>query len=68
MSARACPQALYTSASRTLEGPGFGVYAHSADWPAEVGRTRKALGALVGSRPEDGEAYGVLSRGDGREV
>ena len=66
MSGRACPQALYTSASRTLEGPGFGVYAHSADWPAEVGRTRKALGALVGFRPTDGEAYGVLSRGTGR--
>jgi GTPase-associated protein 1 len=66
VSGRACPQALYTSASRTLEGPGFGVYAHSADWPAEVGRTRKALGALVGSRPEDGEAYGVFSRGAGR--
>ncbi len=66
MSGRACPQALYTSASRTLEGPGFGVYAHSADWPAEVGRTRKALGALVGFRPADGEAYGVLSRGTGR--
>jgi hypothetical protein len=66
VSGRACPQALYTSASRTLEGPGFGVYAHSADWPAEVGRTRKALGALVGFRPTDGEAYGVLSRGGGR--
>ncbi len=66
MSGRACPQAVYTSASRTLEGPGFGVYAHSADWPAEVGRTRKALGALVGFRPADGEAYGVLSRGTGR--
>lgn len=66
MSGRACPQALYTSASRTLEGPGFGVYAHSPDWPAEVGRTRKALGALVGFRPSDGEAYGVLSRGTGR--
>jgi hypothetical protein len=66
VSGRACPQALYTSASRTLEGPGFGVYAHSADWPADVGRTRKALGALVGFRPEDGEAYGVLSRGAGR--
>ena len=66
MSGRACPQALYTSASRTLEGPGFGVYAHSADWPAEVGRTRKALGALVAFRPTDGEAYGVLSRGAGR--
>ena len=66
MSGRACPQALYTSAPRTLEGPGFGVYAHSADWPVEVGRTRKALGALVGFRPTDGEAYGVLSRGAGR--
>lgn len=66
MSGRTCPQALYTSASRTLEGPGFGVYAHSADWPAEVGRTRKALGALVGFGPTDGEAYGVLSRGAGR--
>ncbi|SNS80072.1 hypothetical protein SAMN06893096_10878 [Geodermatophilus pulveris] len=66
MSSRACPQALYTSASRTLEGPGFGVYAHSADWPAEVGRTRTALGALVGSAPADGEAYGVLSRAGGR--
>ena len=66
MSGMACPQALYTSASRTLEGPGFGVYAHSADWPAEVGRTRKALGALVGFRPADGEAYGVLTRGTGR--
>ncbi|WNV74098.1 hypothetical protein [Geodermatophilus sp. DSM 44513] len=66
MSGRACPQALYTSASRTLEGPGFGVYAHSADWPAEVGRTRTALGALVGSAPVDGEAYGVHSRAGGR--
>ncbi|WP_147263053.1 hypothetical protein [Geodermatophilus sp. TF02-6] len=66
MSGRACPQALYTSAARTLEGPGFGVLARSADWPAEVGRSRAALGALVGFRPEDGEAYGFLHRGDGR--
>ncbi|MFW3171333.1 hypothetical protein [Geodermatophilus sp. CPCC 206100] len=66
MSGRACPQAVYTSAPRTLEGPGFGVFAVSADWPAAVGRTRKALGALVGFRPDDGEAYGVLSRDGGR--
>ncbi|NEK57005.1 hypothetical protein GCU56_03850 [Geodermatophilus sabuli] len=66
MSGRTFPQALYTSASRTLEGPGFGVFALSADWPAEVGRTRKALGALVGFRPDAGEAYGLLQRGAGR--
>ncbi len=66
MSGRAHPQAVYTSAPRTLEGPGFGVFAHSPDWPAGVGRTRKALGALVGFRPDAGEAYGLLQRGAGR--
>ncbi|MGK5112049.1 hypothetical protein [Geodermatophilus sp. CPCC 205506] len=66
MSGRACPQAVYTSAPRTLEGPGFGVFAMSADWPAEVGRTRKALGALVGFRPDDGEAFGIVHRDGGR--
>ncbi|MGY1823314.1 GAP1-N2 domain-containing protein [Geodermatophilus sp. SYSU D00079] len=66
MSARAYPQAVYTSAPRTLEGPGFGVFAHSPDWPAEVGRTRKALGALVGFTPDAGEAFGLVHRGAGR--
>jgi hypothetical protein len=65
VSGRACPQAVYTSASRTLEGPGFGVFALSPGWPAEVGRTRKALGALVGFRPEQAEAFGLLHRGTG---
>ncbi|MBB3086699.1 hypothetical protein [Geodermatophilus sabuli] len=66
MSGRAYPQAVYTSAPRTLEGPGFGVFAHSPDWPAEVGRTRKALGALVGFTPDAGEAFGLVQRGAGR--
>ncbi|MGY1639244.1 hypothetical protein ACI78V_21575 [Geodermatophilus sp. SYSU D00742] len=66
MSGRAYAQAVYTSAPRTLEGPGFGVFAHSADWPAEVGRTRKVLGALVGFTPDAGEAFGLVHRGAGR--
>ncbi|MGY1640899.1 hypothetical protein ACI782_07150 [Geodermatophilus sp. SYSU D00703] len=66
MSGRTCAQAVYTSAPRTLEGPGFGVFAHSADWPAEVGRTRKALGALVGFRPDAGETFGLVHRAGGR--
>ncbi|MGY1703482.1 hypothetical protein ACI79C_02820 [Geodermatophilus sp. SYSU D00697] len=66
MSVRACAQAIYTSAPRTLEGPGFGVFAHSADWPAEVGRTRKALGALVGFTPDATETFGLVHRPGGR--
>ncbi|SFL38747.1 hypothetical protein [Geodermatophilus ruber] len=66
MSGRACPQAVYTSARRTLEGPGFGVFALSPDWPAELGRTRTALGALVGFAAEAGEAFGVVQRDAGR--
>ncbi|MGY1621101.1 hypothetical protein ACI789_02745 [Geodermatophilus sp. SYSU D00965] len=66
MSGRACAQAVYTSAPRTLEGPGFGVFAHSADWPAEVGRTRKALGALVGFTPDAVETFGLVHRPGGR--
>jgi hypothetical protein len=66
MSGRAYAQAVYTSAPRTLEGPGFGVFAHSPDWPAGVGRTRKALGALVGFTPDAGEAFGLVHRGAGR--
>ena len=60
-----CPQLVYTSASRTLEGPGFGVFAMSRDWPRSLGTSRSTLGALIG-QPADGEAYGVLTRAGGR--
>jgi len=61
----ACPQLVYTSASRTLEGPGFGVFAMSRDWPRFLGTSRSSLGALIG-QPVDGDAFGVLSRAGGR--
>ena len=61
----ACPQLVYTSASRTLEGPGFGVFAMSRDWPRSLGTSRSTLGPLIG-QPPDGEAYGVLSLAGGR--
>ncbi|RFU21103.1 hypothetical protein D0Z06_11880 [Geodermatophilus marinus] len=61
-----CPQAVYTSARRTLEGPGFGVFAVSAGWPAALGRTRTALGGLVAGSPGGGEAFGVVHRDGGR--
>jgi hypothetical protein len=60
-----CPQLVYTSASRTLEGPGFGVFAMSRDWPASLGTSRSTLGALI-APPAGREAYGVLSRAGGR--
>ena len=61
----ACPQLVYTSASRTLEGPGFGVFAMSRNWPRSLGTSRSTLGSLIG-QPPDGEAYGVLSLAGGR--
>ena len=61
----ACPQLVYTSASRTLEGPGFGVFAMSRDWPPSLGTSRSTLGSLIG-QPPDGDAYGVLSLAGGR--
>ncbi|MGY1619024.1 hypothetical protein ACI797_19965 [Geodermatophilus sp. SYSU D00691] len=61
----ACPQLVYTSASRTLEGPGFGVFAMSRDWPAALGTSRSSLGALI-RPPGDGEAFGLLSASGGR--
>jgi hypothetical protein len=60
-----CPQLVYTSASRTLEGPGFGVFAMSRDWPRSLGTSRSTLGALIG-QPADGSAYGVLTLAAGR--
>ena len=61
----ACPQLVYTSAGRTLEGPGFGVLAMSRDWPRSLGTSRSTLGPLIG-QPADGEAYGLLSCAGGR--
>ncbi|WP_448627763.1 hypothetical protein [Geodermatophilus sp. URMC 64] len=61
----ACPQLVYTSASRTLEGPGFGVFAMSRDWPKALGTSRSSLGSLIG-QPTDGDAFGVLSCSGGR--
>jgi hypothetical protein len=61
----ACPQLVYTSASRTLEGPGFGVFAMSRDWPKALGTSRSTLGSLIG-QPPGGEAFGVLSLAGGR--
>jgi hypothetical protein len=60
-----CPQLVYTSASRTLEGPGFGVFAMSRDWPAALGTSRSTLGPLIG-QPSDRPAFGVLSSHGGR--
>jgi hypothetical protein len=60
-----CPQLVYTSASRTLEGPGFGVFAMSRDWPRSLGTSRSTLGALI-RPPAEGAAYGLLSCADGR--
>jgi hypothetical protein len=59
-----CPQLVYTSASRTLEGPGFGVVRMSPDWPAEVGDSRSTLGPLIGS--DAGESFGLLHTAGGR--
>ncbi|MEU2349884.1 hypothetical protein [Modestobacter sp. NPDC049651] len=59
-----CAQLVYTSASRTLEGPGFGVVQLSADWPAEVGDSRSTLGALIGA--DAGESFGLLHAAGGR--
>jgi hypothetical protein len=61
----ACPQLIYTSASRTLEGPGFGVFALSPTWPRSLGTSRSSLGSLVG-QPTDGDALGLLHRAGGR--
>jgi hypothetical protein len=60
-----CPQLVYTSASRTLEGPGFGVFALSRDWPRAIGTSRSSLGSLVG-QPTAGDAVGLLHCADGR--
>jgi hypothetical protein len=60
-----CPQLVYTSASRTLEGPGFGVFAMSRDWPRSLGTSRSTLGALIG-QPSDVSAHGVLTLAAGR--
>lgn len=60
-----CPQLVYTSASRTLEGPGFGVFAMSRDWPSALGTSRSTLGPFIG-QPSDGAAYGVLATHGGR--
>ncbi|MGY1601623.1 hypothetical protein [Geodermatophilus sp. SYSU D00815] len=60
-----CPQLVYTSASRTLEGPGFGVFAMSRDWPAGLGTSRSSLGSLI-RPPGDGAAFGLLSSAGGR--
>ncbi|GAA4736963.1 hypothetical protein GCM10023328_16860 [Modestobacter marinus] len=59
-----CPQLVYTSASRTLEGPGFGVVQLSPDWPAEVGDSRATLGPLIGLGA--GESFGLLHAAGGR--
>jgi GTPase-associated protein 1, N-terminal domain type 2 len=61
----ACPQLVYTSAGRTLEGPGFGVVAVSRGWPRSVGDNRSTLGALI-SAAAGADAVGLLHRGDGR--
>jgi hypothetical protein len=61
----ACPQLVYTSASRTLEGPGFGVFALSRNWPRSLGTSRSSLGSLVG-QPTDGDALGLLHCAGGR--
>jgi hypothetical protein len=60
-----CPQLIYTSASRTLEGPGFGVFAMSRNWPRSLGTSRSSLGSLVG-QPADGDAVGLLHCAAGR--
>jgi hypothetical protein len=60
-----CPQLVYTSASRTLEGPGFGVFSLSRDWPRSLGTSRSSLGSLVG-QPMDGDALGLLHCPGGR--
>ncbi|MCZ2849148.1 hypothetical protein [Modestobacter sp. VKM Ac-2978] len=59
-----CPQLVYTSASRTLEGPGFGVVQLSPDWPVEVGDSRATLGPLIGLGA--GESCGLLHTAGGR--
>lgn len=59
-----CPQLVYTSASRTLEGPGFGVVQLSPDWPAEVGDSRATLGPLIALG--DGESFGLRHTAGGR--
>ncbi|WP_206330667.1 hypothetical protein, partial [Modestobacter sp. KNN46-3] len=59
-----CPQLVYTSASRTLEGPGFGVVQLSPDWPAEVGDSRATLGPLISLDVE--ESFGLLHTAGGR--
>jgi len=60
-----CPQLVYTSASRTLEGPGFGVFAMSRAWPSALGTSRSTLGPFIG-QPADGAAFGVLATSGGR--
>lgn len=58
-----CAQLVYTSASRTLEGAGFGVVLKSRDWPAALGDSRSSLGSLIGF--EDA-CFGLLHRPGGR--
>jgi hypothetical protein len=57
-----CAQLVYTSASRTLEGAGFGVVLMSKDWPAALGDSRSSLGSLVGF---DVASFGLLHRAGG---
>ncbi|MCZ2817881.1 GAP1-N2 domain-containing protein [Modestobacter sp. VKM Ac-2984] len=59
-----CAQLVYTSASRTLEGPGFGVVQLSPDWPAEVGDSRATLGPLISLGT--GESFGLRHAAGGR--
>ncbi|MCZ2826658.1 MULTISPECIES: GAP1-N2 domain-containing protein [unclassified Modestobacter] len=59
-----CAQLVYTSASRTLEGPGFGVVQLSPDWPAAVGDSRATLGPLISLGT--GESFGLRHAADGR--
>lgn len=61
--ATACAQLVYTSASRTLEGAGFGVVLVSRGWPSALGSARSSLGPLVGFEQP---CLGLLHRGGGR--
>ncbi len=65
-----CPQLVYTSAPRVLSGSGFGVLAHSAGWPPELGTDARGLGSLVSfpaaaGRVEPDDVYGLVRRGPG---
>lgn len=66
-----CPQLVYTSAARVLDGSGFGVLARSAGWPAVLGSDRRRLGPLVsfpralGRETPPTPQYGLLRRHGG---